>query len=70
MVSEKSSTQRRSDAGTQRRRKKTRKDDHSRAVLNMLKQEKSPKCGIEIKRQAAGWDKEYLLQVIGVKSFL
>ncbi len=40
-----------------------------RTALNMLKQEKSAKCGIEIKRQAAGWDNEYLLKVIGVKSF-
>jgi predicted transposase YbfD/YdcC len=40
-----------------------------RVALNMLKQEKSAKCGIEIKRQAAGWDNEYLLKVIGVKSF-
>lgn len=40
-----------------------------RIALNMLKQEKSAKCGIEIKRQAAGWDNEYLLKVIGVKSF-
>jgi len=39
-----------------------------RVALNMLKQEKSAKCGIEIKRQAAGWDNEYLLKVIGVKS--
>lgn len=40
-----------------------------RIALNLLKQEKSAKCGIEIKRQAAGWDNEYLLKVIGVKSF-
>lgn len=40
-----------------------------RVALNMLKQEKSAKCGIEIKRQSAGWDNEYLLKVIGVKSF-
>lgn len=40
-----------------------------RTALNMLKQEKSAKCGIEIKRQAAGWDNEYLLKVIGVKFF-
>jgi predicted transposase YbfD/YdcC len=40
-----------------------------RIALNMLKQEKSVKCGIEIRRQAAGWDNEYLLKVIGVKSF-
>jgi predicted transposase YbfD/YdcC len=40
-----------------------------RIALNLLKQEKSAKCGIEIKRQTAGWDNEYLLRVIGVKSF-
>lgn len=40
-----------------------------RTALNMLKQEKSAKCGIEIKRQAAGWDNEYLLKVIGIKFF-
>lgn len=40
-----------------------------RIALNLLKQEKSAKCGIEIKRQTAGWDNEYLLKVIGVKSF-
>jgi predicted transposase YbfD/YdcC len=40
-----------------------------RIALNLLKQEKSAKCGIEIKRQAAGWDNEYLLKIIGVKSF-
>ena len=40
-----------------------------RLALNLLKQEKSAKCGIEIKRQMAGWDNDYLLKVIGVKSF-
>jgi predicted transposase YbfD/YdcC len=40
-----------------------------RIALNLLKQEKTAKCGIEIKRQMAGWDNEYLLKVIGVKSF-
>ena len=40
-----------------------------RIALNLLKQEKSAKCGMEIKRQMAGWDNEYLLKVIGVKSF-
>lgn len=41
-----------------------------RIALNLLKQEKSAKCGIEIKRQIAGWDNEYLLKLINVKSFL
>ena len=40
-----------------------------RMSLNLLKQEKTAKCGMEIKRQMAGWDNEYLLKVIGVKSF-
>ena len=40
-----------------------------RIALNLLKQEKSAKCGIEIKRQAAGWDNEYLLKAIGVNNF-
>jgi len=40
-----------------------------RIALNLLKQEKSAKCGIEIKRQMAGWDNDYLLKVIGIKSF-
>ena len=40
-----------------------------RIALNMLKQERSAKCGIEIKRQMAGWDNKYLLKVIGVKFF-
>jgi DNA processing protein len=41
-----------------------------RTALNRPKQEKNAKCGVEIKRQAAGWDNEYLLKVIDVKSFL
>lgn len=40
-----------------------------RIALNLLKQEKSERYGIEIKRQMCGWDNDYLLKVIGVKSF-
>lgn len=40
-----------------------------RIALNLIKQEKSAKCGIEIKRQASGWDNDYLLKIIGVKFF-
>jgi predicted transposase YbfD/YdcC len=40
-----------------------------RIALNLLKQEKTAKCGIELKRQMAGWDNAYLLKVLGVKSF-
>ena len=38
-----------------------------RIALNLLKQEKSAKCGIEIKRLSAGWNNDYLLKVLGVK---
>jgi len=40
-----------------------------RISLNFLKQDKTVKAGIEIKRQKAGWDNEYLLRILGVKSF-
>ena len=40
-----------------------------RISLNCLKQDKSVKAGIEIKRQKAGWDNDYLLSLLNVKSF-
>jgi predicted transposase YbfD/YdcC len=39
-----------------------------RIVLNLLKQDKR-KGGIELKRKEAGWDPDYLLELLGVKSF-
>ncbi|MFT5317899.1 MAG: putative transposase YbfD/YdcC, partial [Chlamydiales bacterium] len=38
-----------------------------RIALNFLKQDKTVKAGIEIKRQKTGWDNNYLLSVLGVK---
>ena len=40
-----------------------------RLSLNLLKQDKTAKCGIEIRRQMAGWDDEYLLKILGIKCF-
>jgi predicted transposase YbfD/YdcC len=40
-----------------------------RISQNYLKQDSTVKAGLEIKRQKAGWDHDYLLQVLGVKSF-
>ncbi len=40
-----------------------------RIALNYLKQDKTVKAGIEIKRKKAGWDNNYLLKILGVKSF-
>jgi len=34
-----------------------------RMSLNLLKQEKTQKTGIVIKRQSCGWDNDYLLKV-------
>lgn len=35
-----------------------------RIALNLLKQEKSAKCGVKAKRLKAGWDEAYLLKVL------
>ena len=35
-------------------------------ALNLLKQEKSKKGGIKLRRKACGWDHDYLLRVIGL----
>ena len=40
-----------------------------RISLNYLKQDTTVKAGIEIKRQKAGWDTDYLLHLLGIKSF-
>ena len=37
-----------------------------RVGLNMLKQEKSQKVGIEVKRKSAGWNVQYLEKVLGL----
>jgi predicted transposase YbfD/YdcC len=40
-----------------------------RIALNLLKQDKKTDGGIELKRKQAGWDEDYLLETIGIKSF-
>ncbi|WP_232056790.1 hypothetical protein [Methylomonas rhizoryzae] len=34
-------------------------------ALNLIKNEKSRKLGVKVKRLKAGWDNDYLLPVIG-----
>lgn len=38
-----------------------------RVTLNLLKADKKTKAGIKNKRSKAGWDKGYMLQILGVK---
>ncbi len=38
-----------------------------RATLNLLKEDKETKVGMKNRRLKAGWDRQYLLQLIGVK---
>ena len=35
-------------------------------AVNLLKQEKSSRVGIEAKRKQAGWDENYLLKVLKI----
>jgi len=37
-----------------------------RIALNLLKNEKTAKCGIKIKRHKAGWDEKYLEKLLGI----
>lgn len=37
-----------------------------RIALNLLKQEKTLKCGIKAKQHKAGWDEQYMLKVLGI----
>jgi len=37
-----------------------------RIAFNLLKQEKTAKCGIKIKQHKAGWDEKYLQNILGI----
>ena len=37
-----------------------------RIALNLLKQEKTAKCGIKIKQHKAGWDEKYLQKILEI----
>jgi len=37
-----------------------------RIALNLLKQEKTAKCGVKIKQHKAGWDEKYLQKILGI----
>ena len=38
-------------------------------ALALLKRDKKTKGGLELRRKKAGWDEEYLLELMGIKSF-
>lgn len=40
-----------------------------RIALNLIKQDKTTKCGVENRRKLAGWDNQYLLSLLSINFF-